>query len=189
MKDKFPTAGTPYDLWEPPKGHEERFRIRLAKQAGTASSGPARRRRRVDWSQWFVAASVLFLGLVWWWTQPGEWKPLRRQTAGIIRQVESHRSQWEQMWQQELRAAGWDKENTGDLPGAGKLIEDAFSHLQRLQKDYEHLEDEFQKGGHYRTLDAMIRNKEMQHRILSDLKQQLLELRNRQIYEKQSHQS
>ena len=186
MKDKFSGAGTPFDFWEPPEGHEQRFRIRLEKQ-----TRPRRTLwlRRHDWSKWFVAASILFLGLVWWWTQPASLNELSGQTSHIIQSMETKRTQWERMLKKELQTAGWDMDAAEGLPGAQKLIDDAFRHLQRLEEDYDRLQTQFMEGGHYRTLDAMIRNKEMQHRILTDLKQQLMELRNRQIYENRTHQS
>jgi len=172
---------TPFDIWEPPVGHEERFRIKWAQHEARKNR---QARRRAQWTQWFVAASIVFFAAVWWWTHPAPVPPLDKQTAGILRKMEATSQEWKQLIMSEMNPEGVEKE-----PEAQKLISDTYLHWQKMQDDLEKLRNQYRKNPQPQLLDAMILNMRKQEQLLLDLKRHLNELRNRKIHENKTYQS
>jgi len=188
MNDKLkhtrpPDGSTPYDIWEPPLGHERRFAIKLAKHQ------EAKRRQRIHlarerWTQWFVAASLLFFAAVWWWTRPTALAPIEKQTAGLWQKMENTGHEWKKILLEDLRTAGIENE-----PEARQLIDDTYRHWQKMQQDLETLRRQYERQPQPRLLDAMILNLQKQEELLQDLRHNLDELRNRKMHENQTYQS
>ncbi len=171
--DKHPYAGTPFDFWEPPEGHEARFRIRLERQ---------RRRevRRIDWSRWFVAAAVVFVAAMLWWDQMSKSSTL----PTSLDSVQTAKNKLENVIRREI--IQW---NADELPESRRIIRQAFDRLDRMENDFSQLRTRFDQNQNSRILDAMIRNLQTQIQLLEDLQHQLEQQKKHQIDEKKVYQS
>ncbi len=171
--DKHPYPGTPFDFWEPPEGHEARFRIRLERQYRPAA-------RRIDWSRWFVAAAVVFLAAMLWWGQASENNGL----PTSLNSMQTAKNRIENAIRREI--IQW---NADELPESRRIIQQAFDRLDRMENDFSKLRNRFDENQNSRILDAMIRNLRMQMQLLEDLQNQLEQLKKHQIDEKKVYQS
>jgi len=165
--------GTVYDIWEPPEGHEARFRIRLEREFRPV-------KRRTDWTRWFVAAAVIFFAAMLWWAQVAK----NHSLPASLDSVETAKNRIENAIRNEL--IQW---NADELPEGRRIIVQALERLGQMEDDFAELRLRFDQNQDSRILDAMIRNLQMQIQVLRDLQNQLKQLKKHQIDEKKVYQS
>ncbi len=165
---------TDFDIFSPPAGHEERFRLKLA--ARMQSPAPQRLfLRRL--AAMAAAAAILLLALLLPWNQSGDFDGV---PGGITRQTAALK----QSFMEQL-----DRIEKYDSPESKKIIEDSFIQWEKLQSDLEKLQNEFRKNNNDAVLNAMLQNLKMQTELLQNLRNQLKKIEKQVRYEKGVHQS
>ena len=164
----------PYDIYDPPAGHKERFKHKLVSRLK-----PERSFFVSGIKPELVAATVLImLGLFF---LNGS---LQRQLfgsevyPGVIEKQEALTA----FIKDEILE--WDQFET---PEAKSLIRETYRQLDRLEKDYNKLNSDFRKTGNRFVLDAMIENSNQRKQILEELKQKLIRIEKMKRYEKEKH--
>ncbi|NPA42512.1 MAG: hypothetical protein GXO27_00575 [Chlorobi bacterium] len=153
MKD----VRTPYDLFEPPAGHRERF-ARKTERLARPAPPPL-------FLRWVAAAILIGVGIFFLTNRhsfqelSSRWTPAPTATRMLVSYLDTH------------LPPGY----TYDSPAARRLIEDASRQLERLETDYQRLQKEFARTGNPMVLDAMIDNTRRKMRLLEELKRQLIQ--------------
>ncbi len=166
----------PYDIYEPAAGHKERFQRKLTSRL------PAKRRFFVK-PEWIAASVLILLGLFilsgnYRQTLLGKFIPAEK----IYPQMMEKQEEWANFLKEQVLE--WERFET---PEAKRLITETYTQLNRLDKDYQKLNKEFQQTGNRYVLEAMIENTEQRRELLEEFQKKLIQIEKMKRYEKQKH--
>jgi len=152
-----------FDLREPDAGHFERFQSRLKAQEKKSS-------KVIYWPWLSVAAAILIIFGIWYGKDLNQNKGL--ELADVSPKMEETQSFFMQTIQKEIKTIEKNK-----TPENQKIIDDAFSQLNILEKDYKKLTLELKESDEdKRVIFAMITNFQKRIEILQNLMEKLEDL-------------
>ncbi|MAO09011.1 MAG: hypothetical protein CL596_09890 [Alteromonas sp.] len=154
-----------FDLADAPSGHEKRFLEKLQAQEQLSTS------KKSWWKPLSIAASVVLLATLGWFSFTESSKP--SDLASVSPEMEQAQSFFINTINQEIETLkSFEDEDTK------KLVEDALTSLDVLEKDYEQLKlDLVESGNDKRVIAAMITNFQSRIEILQQVINTLEEIK------------
>jgi len=162
----------PFDLFEPPAGHRERFMRKLEQRLPE--------RTPWHWRLEWVAAAVLIIG-GFLFLQDGRWDKITGKAWPGIQQKQEKLTSYvmEQF-------TDWDNFET---PEAREIMLETRKQILLLDEEFKKLEKEFQRTGNRFVLEAMIDNVNRKKQLLETMQKKLMQVEKLKRHEKQSHSS
>ncbi|MAU14364.1 MAG: hypothetical protein CMH46_02355 [Muricauda sp.] len=159
-----------FDVAEPQKGHHERFLEKLNQKQGTIV---LHRKKTPWWKHLSIAASVAIVALLGY--QAFGPKPsIKQQVVRMAPEVSQTEFYFANLIEEQIAVLQEEK-----TPETAKLVDDAMEQLQRLDKDYEALEEDLIKGGDGKIiLSAMITNFQTRIDLLKEVLSQIENIKN-----------
>ena len=156
-----------FDIEEPNIGHFDRFEAKLARQATTDKS--------IKWNpntwKWMAVAASIVLLVGLWFSNPTDQQGM--QLAEVSSEMEDTQSFFVSTIQKELEEINLERNDDNK-----QVIENALTHLNELEKEYNQLTLELEDSNQdKRIIYAMINNFQQRIEILQTLLQQLDEIK------------
>ena len=164
-----------FDNEEPADGHRERFLEKLNKSKGVATLTV---RRRNWWKPLSIAASiVLLIGLgIGYLNQP---QTVEERVAEISPEASQTHFYFASLIEEQIREL--ENENS---PETEEIIEDTMLQLNKLEQDYNQLEQDLLNGGDNRLiLSAMIVNFQTRIDLLQEVMNQIDRIKNLKTFD------
>ncbi|AEM71442.1 hypothetical protein Murru_2404 [Allomuricauda ruestringensis DSM 13258] len=158
-----------FDVAEPQSGHQERFLEKLNKDQGTI----ALNEKTSWWKPLSIAASIALVALLGYQAF-GPQPSIKQQVTKIAPEVS----------QTEFYFANLIEEQVEELkevktPETAQLVDDTLAQLEKLDKDYETLEQDLVNGGDSKIiLSAMITNFQTRINLLKEVLSQIENIKN-----------
>ncbi len=164
-----------FDVASPDEGHQQRFLEKLNASKGVVT---LKREKNRWWKTLSIAASVALLcavgiGLL---NKP---PTLEEQVAKISPEVSQSQLYFASLIEEQVKEL--ESEST---PGTRKMIDDTLLQLNKLENDYQRLEQDLLKGGNSKLLlSAMITNFQTRIDLLQDVMDQIEQIKNLKPYD------
>lgn len=159
-----------FDVAEPQNGHQERFLEKLNQSQGTIALN---KKKTSWWKPLSIAASialVAILGYQAFGTQPN----IKQQVVKIAPEVSQTEFYFANLIEQQVEVLKEEK-----TPETAQLVDDTLTQLQRLDKDYQTLEQDLVNGGDSKIiLSAMITNFQTRIDLLKEVLSQIENIKN-----------
>ncbi|MBO0331793.1 hypothetical protein [[Muricauda] lutisoli] len=159
-----------FDVAEPQSGHQERFLEKLNQNQGTIALN---KKNTSWWKTLSIAASialVAILGYQAFGPQPN----IKQQVVKIAPEVSETEFYFANLIEQQVEVLKEEK-----TPETAQLVDDTLAQLQRLDKDYQSLEQDLVDGGDSKIiLSAMITNFQTRIDLLKEVLSQIENIKN-----------
>ena len=159
-----------FDVVEPQNGHQERFLEKLNQGQGTIALN---KKKASWWKPLSIAASialVAILGYQAFGPQPN----IKQQVVKIAPEVSQTEFYFANLIEQQVEVLKEEK-----TPETAQLVDDTLTQLQRLDKDYQTLEQDLVNGGDSKIiLSAMITNFQTRIDLLKEVLSQIENIKN-----------
>ncbi|WP_318312490.1 hypothetical protein [Flagellimonas crocea] len=159
-----------FDVEEPQNGHQERFLDKLNLNQGTIAL-PGK--KTSWWKPLSIAASIAIVALLGYQTlrpQP----TLKQQVVKIAPEVSNTEFYFANLIEEQVEELKEEK-----TPENAQLVDDTLAQLQRLDKDYEALQQDLVNGGDSKIiLSAMITNFQTRIDLLKEVLSQIESIKN-----------
>lgn len=159
-----------FDVAEPQNGHQERFLEKLNQSQGTIALN---KKKTSWWKPLSIAASialVAILGYQAFGPQPN----IKQQVVKIAPEVSQTEFYFANLIEQQVEVLKEEK-----TPETAQLVDDTLTQLQRLDKDYQTLEQDLVNGGDSKIiLSAMITNFQTRIDLLKEVLSQIENIKN-----------
>ncbi|WP_127136988.1 hypothetical protein [Flagellimonas oceanensis] len=159
-----------FDVAEPQNGHQERFLEKLNQGQGTIALN---KKKTSWWKPLSIAASialVAILGYQAFGPQPN----IKQQVVKIAPEVSQTEFYFANLIEQQVEVLKEEK-----TPETAQLVDDTLTQLQRLDKDYQTLEQDLVNGGDSKIiLSAMITNFQTRIDLLKEVLSQIENIKN-----------
>lgn len=174
LEELFNSLKGEFDMEEPAKGHEDRFLEKLNAAQGVVS---IKKQRRNWWKPLSIAASVVLLiglGISFYGNEPS----IEEQVAEISPEASQTHFYFANLIEEQVKEL-----EKLDSPETKVIIEDTMSQLQKLEEDYNRLENDLLEGGDSRLiLSAMITNFQTRIDLLEEVMNQIDIIKNFKSY-------
>lgn len=169
LENLFDELQGSFDVSQPSDGHRERFQQRLADQG---SGGIAGARRTSWWRPLAIAASLaIFMSASIFFLKPEP--SMAQQVAEISPEVSQTSFHFASLIQQQIQ----ELEKQGN-PETQPLINEALQQLEKLEADYDKMEQDLVNGGNSKLiLSAMITNFQTRIDLLQDVMAQVEQIK------------
>lgn len=159
-----------FDVAEPQSGHQERFLEKLNQNQDTIALN---KKKTPWWKTLSIAASialVAILGYQAFGPQPN----IKQQVVKIAPEVSETEFYFANLIEQQVEVLKEEK-----TPDTAQLVDDTLAQLQRLDKDYQSLEQDLVDGGDSKIiLSAMITNFQTRIDLLKEVLSQIENIKN-----------
>ncbi|WP_420322143.1 hypothetical protein [Flagellimonas sp.] len=163
-----------FDIEEPKGGHQERFLEKLNQSNGVVT---LKKRRATWWKPLSIAASIVLLcvlGLKVFNSQP----TLSEQVVEISPEVSQTEFYFANLVEEQVQQL-----KEGRSPETAKLVDDTLFQLQKLEDNYQTLEQELVNGGNSKIiLNAMITNFQTRIDLLKEVLTNIENIKNLKSY-------
>ena len=159
-----------FDLEEPQLGHRDRFLEKLNQSKGVTHLNP---KKRNWWKPLSIAASIAFLCLLG--IQVINTKPsIKEQVVEIAPEVSQTEFYFVNVIEEQVQQLRSEKS-----PETAQLVDDTLLQLEKLETDYETLEQELVNGGNSKIiLNAMITNFQTRIDLLKEVLSNIENIKN-----------
>ncbi|WP_435625207.1 hypothetical protein [Flagellimonas sp.] len=174
LDDLFERLQGQFDIEEPGSGHQERFLAKLNQSKGVVSL--PQRKNRV-WKPLSIAASVVLiclLGLQIFNSEPS----IKEQVVEIAPEVSKTEFYFASLIEEQVQEL-----KDAKSPETARLVDDTLIQLDKLETDYNNLEQELINGGDSKIiLNAMITNFQTRIDLLKEVLQNIENIKNLKSY-------
>lgn len=159
-----------FDVAEPQNGHQERFLEKLNKDQGTIA---LHKKKTAWWKPLSVAASIALVALLGYQAF-GPQPSIKQQVVRMAPEVSQTEFYFANVIEQQIEVLQEEK-----TPETAQLVDDTLTQLQRLDKDYQSLEQDLIEGGDGKIiLSAMITNFQTRIDLLKEVLSQIENIKN-----------
>ena len=159
-----------FDVAEPQSGHQERFLEKLNQNQGTI----ALNRKKTSWWKTLSIAASIALVAVLGYQAFGPQPNIKQQVVKIAPEVSETEFYFANLIEQQVEELKEEK-----TPETAQLVDDTLAQLQRLDKDYQSLEQDLVEGGDSKIiLSAMITNFQTRIDLLKEVLSQIENIKN-----------
>ncbi len=174
VDDLFERLQGQFDIEEPGSDHQERFLAKLNQSQGTVS---LQRKKNAWWKPLSIAASVAvlcLLGVQWFSAQPS----IKEQVVEIAPEVSKTEFYFASLIEEQIQELKQAKS-----PETARLVDDTLLQLDKLETDYNALEQELINGGDSKIiLNAMITNFQTRIDLLKEVLASIENIKNLKSY-------
>ncbi|MBA4744638.1 MAG: hypothetical protein H2058_05225 [Muricauda sp.] len=158
-----------FDVAEPQSGHQERFLEKLNKDQGTIVLN-----ERISWwKPLSIAASIALVALLGYQVF-GPQPSIKQQVTKIAPEVSQTEFYFANLIEEQVEELKEEK-----TPETAQLVDDTLAQLEKLDKDYETLEQDLVNGGDSKIiLSAMITNFQTRIDLLKEVLSQIENIKN-----------
>ena len=159
-----------FDVAEPQNGHQERFLEKLNQKQGTIV---LHRKKTPWWKHLSIAASVALVALLGYQAF-GPQPSIKQQVIRMAPEVSQTEFYFANLIEQQVEELQDEK-----TPETAQLVDDTMTQLQRLDKDYQTLEQDLVNGGDSKIImSAMINNFQTRIDLLKEVLSQIENIKN-----------
>ncbi|PWL37573.1 hypothetical protein DKG77_14795 [Flagellimonas aquimarina] len=174
LEQLFERLQDDFDFEEPKSGHQERFLEKLSQTNGVVT---LHQKRTVWWKPLSVAASialVCLLGLQVFNSRPN----IKEQVVEIAPEVSKTEFYFASLIEEQVQQLKDEKS-----PETAKLVDDTLQQLEKLELNYQNLEQELVNGGNSKIiLNAMITNFQTRIDLLKEVLTNIENIKNLKAY-------
>ncbi|MEC3965761.1 hypothetical protein [Flagellimonas halotolerans] len=158
-----------FDVAEPQSGHQERFLEKLDKDQGTIVPN-----ERISWwKPLSIAASIALMALLGYQAF-GPQPSIKQQVTKIAPEVSQTEFYFANLIEEQVEELKEEK-----TPETAQLVDDTLAQLEKLDKDYETLEQDLVNGGDSKIiLSAMITNFQTRIDLIKEVLSQIENIKN-----------
>ncbi|MDF0717533.1 hypothetical protein PY092_15320 [Muricauda sp. 334s03] len=159
-----------FDVAEPQSGHQERFLEKLNQNQGTITLN---KKKTSWWRPLSIAASIALVTILGYQAF-GPQQSIKQQVVKIAPEVSQTEFYFANLIEEQVEVLKDEK-----TPETAQLVDDTLAQLQRLDKDYQTLEQDLVNGGDSKIiLSAMITNFQTRIDLLKEVLSQIENIKN-----------